>query len=151
MPRRSPSSCGRTVCRPGPKGRFTPWIPWFWGIWSFGKNKSAAKSLLRHMSQRSALESMVVASQGFDIPAYANLMDMKVWAEEGPPKGTLFHYPNRFDHQKVSIAGAPAPAKIAVQIYVHGTMTKMVVRHMQGEPMEKTLAWAEAEVEGFMR
>jgi hypothetical protein len=27
----------------------------------------------------------------------------------------------------------------------------MAVRHMQGEPMEKTLAWAEAEVEGFLR
>ncbi len=30
-------------------------------------------------------------------------------------------------------------------------MTKMTVRHMQGEAMEKTLAWAESEVEGFMR
>ena len=27
----------------------------------------------------------------------------------------------------------------------------MVVRFMQGEPLEKTLAWAETEVEGFMR
>jgi hypothetical protein len=25
------------------------------------------------------------------------------------------------------------------------------VRHMQGEPMEKTLAWAESEVAGFLR
>jgi len=25
------------------------------------------------------------------------------------------------------------------------------VRHLQGEPMEKTLAWAEGEVEGFLR
>jgi len=25
------------------------------------------------------------------------------------------------------------------------------VRHLQGEPMEVTLAWAEREVEGFMR
>jgi hypothetical protein len=30
-------------------------------------------------------------------------------------------------------------------------MAKMIVRHMQGEAMEKTLAWAESEVEGFMR
>jgi hypothetical protein len=30
-------------------------------------------------------------------------------------------------------------------------MTKMTVRHLQGEPMEQTLAWAEGEVEGFMR
>jgi hypothetical protein len=27
----------------------------------------------------------------------------------------------------------------------------MTVRHLQGEPMEKTLAWAETEVEGFLR
>jgi hypothetical protein len=30
-------------------------------------------------------------------------------------------------------------------------MTKMAVRHFQGEAMEKTLAWAEGELEGFMR
>jgi hypothetical protein len=30
-------------------------------------------------------------------------------------------------------------------------MTKMTVRYLQGEPMEKTLAWVESEVEGFMR
>jgi hypothetical protein len=65
--------------------------------------------------------------------------------------GTLYHYPNRYDHQKVSIAGAPAPPKIAVQIYVQGIMTKMTVRHMQGEPIEKTLSWAESEVEGYLR
>ena len=80
-----------------------------------------------------------------------NLTTLKTWAEEGPPKGTLYHYPNRHEHQIVSIAGAPAPPKIAVQIYVQGIMTKMTVRHLQGEPMEKTLAWAETEVEGFLR
>ena len=135
----------------GPKGRFTPFIPYFWGIWSFGKNKSAAKSLLLHLSQPPAIERMVTASQGFDIPAFAKLTELKVWADEGPPKGTLYHYPNRYDHQQVSIAGAPAPPKIAVQIYVQAVMTKMIVRHMQGEPMEKVLAWAESEVEGFLR
>jgi ABC-type glycerol-3-phosphate transport system substrate-binding protein len=135
----------------GPKGRYTPCVPYFWGIWSFGKNKSAAKSLLLHLSQAGAIEKMVAASQGFDVPAFANLMNLDTWAEEGPPKGTLFHYPNKYDHHIVSIAGAPAPPKIAVQIYTQGVMTKMAVRHMQGEPMEKTLAWAEAEVEGFLR
>jgi ABC-type glycerol-3-phosphate transport system substrate-binding protein len=135
----------------GPKGRFTPCIPYFWGVWSFGKNKSAAKSLLTFLSQPAAIEKMVAASQGFDIPAFANLTALDTWAEEGPPKGTLYHYPNRNNHQIVSIAGAPAPPKIAVQIYVQGIMTKMTVRHLQGEPMERTLAWAETEVEGFLR
>ncbi len=135
----------------GPKGRYTPCIPYFWGIWAFGKNKSAGKSLLTYLSQPAAVEKMVAASQGFDNPAFAKLTTLKTWEEEGPPKGTLYHYPNRHDHQIVSIAGAPAPPKIAVQIYVHGVMTKMTVRHMQGEPMEKVLAWAESEVEGFLR
>jgi len=31
------------------------------------------------------------------------------WAEEGPPKGTLYHYPNPHNHQVLSIAAAPAP------------------------------------------
>ena len=34
----------------GPKGRYAPFLPFFWGIWNFSKNQSAAKSLLRHLS-----------------------------------------------------------------------------------------------------
>ncbi len=135
----------------GPKGRFGPFLPFFWGTWAFSKNKSAAKSLLTHLSQPASAEKLVTASGGYDLPAFAKLTDFKVWAEEGPPKGTLYHYPNRNNHQILSIAAAPAPPKIAVQIYTQGIMTKMTVRHMQGEAMEKTLAWAESEVEGFMR
>jgi ABC-type glycerol-3-phosphate transport system substrate-binding protein len=135
----------------GPKGRFGPFLPYFWGIWSFGKNRSAAKSLLVHLSQPSAIAKMVAASGGYDLPSFANLTTLKTWAEEGPPKGTLYHYPNPYNHQILSIAAAPAPPKIAAQIYVQGIMTKMTVRHMQGEAMEKTLAWAETEVEGFLR
>jgi hypothetical protein len=37
------------------------------------------------------------------------------------------------------------------QIYTQAIQSKMIVRHLQGETMEKTLAWAESEVEGFMR
>lgn len=135
----------------GPKGRFAPYLPYFWNIWSFSQNKSAAKSLLVALSQPAAVESMVKASSGYDIPSFDKLTTFKVWAEEGPPKGTLYHYPNPFNHQKLSIAASPAPPKIAQQIYALATHTKMIVRHLQGEPMEKTLAWAEAEVEGFLR
>jgi ABC-type glycerol-3-phosphate transport system substrate-binding protein len=135
----------------GPNGRYAPFLPYFWGIWNFSKNKAAAKSLLVALSQPAAAEKMVAASAGYDLPSFANLTTFKTWAEEGPPKGTLYHYPNPHNHQILSVAAAPAPAKIAVQIYTQGIMTKMTVRHLQGEPMEKTLAWAESEVEGFMR
>ena len=135
----------------GPKGRFGPFLPFFWGIWAFSKNKPAAKSLLTFLSQRDAAERLVAASGGYDLPSFASFSQFKTWAEQGPPKGTLFHYPDPYKHQILSIAAAPAPPKIAVQIYTQAVMTKMTVRHMQGESMEKTLAWAEGEVEGYMR
>ncbi len=37
------------------------------------------------------------------------------------------------------------------RFYTQATLTKMVLRYAQGEPMEKMLAWAEGECEGFMR
>ena len=135
----------------GPKGRYAPFLPYFWGIWSFSKNKSAAKSLLLHLSQPAAVEKMVVASGGYDLPAFEKLTTFKIWAEEGPPKGTLYHYPNQHNHQILSVAAQPAPPKIAVQIYTQAIHTKMVVRFMQGETLENTLAWAEGEIEGYMR
>jgi ABC-type glycerol-3-phosphate transport system substrate-binding protein len=135
----------------GPKGRFAPFIPQYWTIWNFSKNKMAAKSLLAHLSQPSAIEKLVVASGGYDVPSFKSMKTLKTWAEEGPPKGTLYHYPNPYDHQILSIAAAPSPPKIAQQIYAQGIMTKMTVRYLQGEAMETTLAWAEREVEGFMR
>ena len=51
----------------------------------------------------------------------------------------------------LSISASPAPPKVAQQIYTQATLTKMCVRFYQGEAMEKTLAWAEGELEGFMR
>src|SRR5262249_56604376 len=52
----------------GPKGRFAPCLPFFWGVWNFSKNKEAAKSLLVHLSQPAAIERLVAASGGFCPP-----------------------------------------------------------------------------------
>ena len=135
----------------GPKGRFAPFLPYYWAIWKFAKNKEAAKSLLTHLSQPASIEKFVAASGGYDLPAYANMTTLKTWAEEGPPKGTLYHYPNPNNHQTLSIAASPAPPKIAQQIYFQATLTKMALRFAQGEKLETALAWAEGECEGFMR
>jgi len=135
----------------GPNGRFGPFLPFFWGVWSFSRNKEAAKSLLARLSRPDAVTRMVEASGGYDIPPYASLTKLDIWREIGPPKGTLFHYPDPFHHQTLSIAAAPAPHKIAVQIYAQGVMPKMVARQLAGETMARTLAWAESEIEGFMR
>ena len=94
---------------------------------------------------------MVIASGGYDLPSFEKLTTFKTWAEELPPKGTLYHYPNPHNHQTLSIAAAPAPHKIAEQIYTQGIQTQMAVRYSKGEAMDKTLDWAAKEIEGFMR
>jgi hypothetical protein len=38
-----------------------------------------------------------------------------------------------------------------VRIYQRGTVTNMVARMMKGQPMNEVLAWAQNEIEGFMR
>jgi len=135
----------------GAKGRFAPFLPYFWSVWAFSKNKPAAKSLLVHLSRKESVAKLVAASGGYDLPAFANLTTLPTWAEEGPPRGTLYHYPNPHNHQILSIAASPAPPKIAAQIYTQATMTKMIVRHQQGEAVDATIAWAAKELEGFSR
>jgi len=136
----------------GKKGRYEPTTPFFWGIWRFAQNKPAAKSLLAHLSQPAAVKRLVGASQGYDIPPFAKLRDFKVWAEQGPPTGTIYNYPPRGADQIESIAAAPAPPKIGVQIYTQATMTKMVARCTQaGQSIDQAIDWAAGELGGFMR
>ena len=134
----------------GPKGRFVSVLPRFQGIWSFSKNKSAAKSLMVHVSTRAAAEKLVDACQGYDLPPYVKFNDFKTWDEQAPPKGTLSHYPNKGDQVSV-IPFAPAPREIADQIYSQAIAPKMVVRMVKGEPIAQMLDWAAREIEGFAR
>jgi ABC-type glycerol-3-phosphate transport system substrate-binding protein len=135
----------------GPKGRFNPILPRFYGLWSFSKNKPAAKSLLEYLAMRPVAEKQVAASQGYDIPPYPKFNDFKTWEEEGPPKGTLYHYPIKGGDQKAGVVCSPAPPLIAAQMWAQAFQSQMIVRQLKGEAMEKTLAWAASELEGLKR
>jgi ABC-type glycerol-3-phosphate transport system substrate-binding protein len=137
----------------GPAGHFVPHLNYFWGIWSFARNKPAAKALLEHLSQREQVAKMVEASDGYDIPPFATLTDLDTWATVAPPKGTVFNYPVKPHHKaEPYIALSPAPPEIAVQMYTQAIQTKMIARMVQNkEPVDRVLAWAEREIEGFKR
>jgi ABC-type glycerol-3-phosphate transport system substrate-binding protein len=135
----------------GPKGRFDAAVPFFWGTWKFSPNKSAAKSLLTFLCQRSSVEQTVAASHGYDIPPFSGLHDFKTWLEEGPPKGTVYHYPPRGDVVMV-IPYSPAPARIANQIYAQATVPKMIAKcTVEGQSIDQAIDWAASELEGFSR
>ena len=103
----------------GPKGRFDPAQPSFWGIWKFSPNKAAAKSLALHLWEKPSVEQLVAGSHGYDMPCFATLRDFKTWADEGPPKGGIWNYPPRGEVIE-SVSGSPAPTNIANQIYLAG-------------------------------
>jgi len=85
------------------------------------------------------------------IPPYSKFNDFKTWDEEGPPKGSLYHYPIRGGDQVAGVTCSPAPPLIAAQIWSQSIQAQMVVRYFKGEAMDKVLDWAAREVEGFKR
>jgi len=137
----------------GPAGRFVPYLPYFWGVWNFAKNKQAAKDLIEWLSEREQAQQLCTVTSGYDIPPFQSMTDFPIWTEEGPPKGVVYNYPIRPQHHaQAHIAAYPAPPDIAVQIYNQATMTQMIARCTQGgQSVEQTIAWAQGEIEGFSR
>ncbi len=151
---RRAASCGAVWTHgmpSGPVGRYAPFLPYFWAIWSFGKNKTAAKDLILFLSQRLRGREDGERQRRLRPACLREAHRFQDLGRDRAAPGTLYHYPNPYNHQILSVAAQPAPPKIAHQIYTQAIHTKMIVRFVKGEAMEKTLAWAEGELEGFMR
>ncbi len=135
----------------GPKGRYDPGNFGFWGIWNFSANVAAAKSLLTYLSQRDSVGQLVAAGNGYDLPQFEKLHDFPTWADEGPPKGTLYNYPPRGDVISL-LAGFPAPVAVGTLMFAQETTVKMVTQCTQeGKSIDDAIAWAAAELRGFTR
>ena len=136
----------------GPKGRLVPYRPYFWGIWQFAQNKSAAKDLITFLSQREQVEVLAQAVVGYDIPPFLSMSDLKIWSEVGPPTGTVYNYPIRPWHDaEYYVTGSSGPPEIAVQMWNRGTVPTMVAKLFAGLSIDQTIAWAKDELEGFKR
>ena len=62
----------------GPDGRYIPYNYCFYGAWEFGKNKTAAKDLIRFLQDRPQVEERCIASNGYDIPPLESMSDFKI-------------------------------------------------------------------------
>jgi ABC-type glycerol-3-phosphate transport system substrate-binding protein len=144
-------NCWTHAMPKGPKGRFVGQLPFFYGLWTFSKNKSAAKDLLLYISQKDSARRLVAASNGYDLPSFKSFYDFDTWKTVEPPVGTVYSYPPRGDEQ-TSIAGAPARAEVGAQIYNQAINTVMVAKFTQGnEKLDDVIKWAENELEGTLR
>jgi ABC-type glycerol-3-phosphate transport system substrate-binding protein len=139
-------------CPAGPAGRFIPYGQAFSGIWTFSKNKTAAKDLNVYLSQRSLFEERCRAVQGFDLAVLISMSDSTVWDEVEPPKGVFSNYPIRpWHHSKPLVAGWPAPPAIAAQMVSRATMPNMLARLYSGQSIREVIDWGTEELEGFGR
>ena len=136
----------------GPRGRFRPDNSQFWSIWDFSQNKSAAKDLLKYISERPVVESCIKASKGYDIPLIiSHFNDNETWVDASPPDGVLYNYPMRGDEVPVA-PGYPAPPEIASQITTQYIISNLIARvTSKGHSIKKATRWAENELEGMMR
>jgi len=135
----------------GPKGRFRGSLTRMWGVWSFSKNKSAAKDLILHLLQKKQQDQLIDISGGYDIPLIASFKTHPVWKYTGPPDGTLYNYPVQGDEFRM-ICGYPAPAAISAQIYDQALLPNTVAKVTQeGKSFDDAIKWAVNELEGFMR
>ncbi len=146
------SDCWTFPAPKGPKGRFLPAGAFSWGIWDFSPNKTAAKELIEFLSQRENVEARCKVTMGYDVPPFASMTDFHIWDEVEPPRGTVYHYPNRKSHHQESwVAVAPAPPEIAVQVYNRGTLPTMLAKLQTGQSIKEVQDWAQDELEGFVR
>jgi ABC-type glycerol-3-phosphate transport system substrate-binding protein len=135
----------------GPNGRFVGQLPQFYGVWSFSRNKTAAKDLLLHLSQKESIKQLVAASFGYDLPSFKSMYDLDTWKTVEPPVGTVYSYPPRGD-ELTSIVGVPARSDVGAQIYNQAINTVMVAKFTQGnEKLDEVIKWAENELEGTLR
>lgn len=147
------ANCWTFPAPAGPEGRFDPFDPVFWGVWKFSQNKTAAKELIEFLSQREQTHERCDVVDGFDIPPFDSMLNFDVWQKVAPPPGTVYNYPLRPSHNaKRSITGYPAPPEVAVQIYNRALPCNLVAKVTQdGQSVDDAIAWAENELEGYLR
>ena len=146
------ADCWHFPAPAGPQGRYIPYNYCFYGAWSFGRNKSAAKELITYLQERKQVEERDVASEGYDLPPLLSMNDFQVWADVEPPKGTVYNYPIRpWHNSKESITGYPAPPDVAAQMYARAVHPTMLAKVYAGQSNKDVVAWAKNELEGIIR
>jgi len=136
----------------GAKGRYIPYNYCFYGSWSFGANKSAAKELVQYLQERKQVEERCIASEGYDLPPLLSMNNFQIWSDVNPPKGTVYNYPIRpWHNSNENITGYPAPPEIAAQMYARAIHPTMMAKVNAGQSNKEVITWAKNELEGFIR
>ena len=91
----------------GPKGRFVAYNPYFWALWSFSRNKTAAKELLEYSDERPQVQERTKRYQASTSRRSTACWIFRSGNEVEPPRGTVYHYPIRPSHHAERMSPVP--------------------------------------------
>ena len=135
----------------GPKGRFVPTLTFFWGVWKFSPNQSAAKELIEYLLQREQAEARSNAVDGYDIPPYANMLDFKIWETVEPPPGPSTTTRSGPGTRRSRASPRPRRRPTSPCRSTIARSTPGCWRDYKADNRSQTIAWAQGELEGFAR
>ena len=97
-------------------------LPYFWGVWKFSQNKTAAKELIEFLMQRDSVEARCVAALGLRHAAVRQDARLQGLGRGRAAERHRVQLSDAAVAQRSSphIAALPAPPEIAVQIYNRG-------------------------------
>ena len=134
-----------TLGMPGrAEGPLAPFLPFLWGCGRSGRTSPPPRACSRTCRRARRPRRWSRRAPATTCPRSRNSPTSRRGPRKGRRRARSITTRTRTS-TTLSVAAAPAPPKIAHQIYTQAIQTKMVVRFMQGEPLEKTLAWAESE------
>jgi multiple sugar transport system substrate-binding protein len=132
----------------GPDGeRHETDVPRHIGIWKFSKNVAPAKEWIRYLlGRREVYDEYVMSGDGFNLPAYTNLVDHPVlktdakFAALRDTKGVQFH-----------CYGWPAPASDKIQLITNSfILPNMIAKAVTGAPTAEAIAWGANEMKKIL-
>ena len=136
----------------GPNGRFAPFLPYFWGIWNFSKNKPAAKSLLRAPVAARGDREDGGGQRGLRPAVVREADDAQDLGRGRAAEGHALPLPQPAQPpDPVGRRRSRRRPRSPCRSTRRRSRPRWWCASCRARPMERTLAWAESEVEGFMR
>ena len=136
----------------GPKGRFTPAGPWFWGLWQFSRNKTAAKELIDMARRTGAGRGALHGHRRLRRAAVREHDGLQGVGDGGAAQGhAVFVSAAVVSGQPAAYLRLSGAVGARGEIYQRGTMPTMLAKLQRGESIERVIAWAGEELEGFSR
>lgn len=93
-------------------GRVIPDLRVLSDVWQFSGNKTAAKEPIAYLMQADNVPARCDAVAEYDIPPFDSMLDLKLWEDVEPSRGTVYNYPSGRSTRRRRIVRRPRCRRI---------------------------------------